>query len=173
MIVHKRLKIKNCPPFIFDSMVNIKDIDLRAIGINEISNTNFEIEYYHNLIYDGPLYLIFNDVDAYFLSINEEKYLIFFPADKNKDILEKYKELWDTIGQEISRIGEQIKISDTKDLVKIRFISDSKILFSKIINIPACTIILKSLFKIDGMFYPEIYLHSCYLKYNENNCVYV
>ena len=37
MIVYKRLKIKNCPTFIFDNMPNIKDIYLRAIGVNEIS----------------------------------------------------------------------------------------------------------------------------------------
>ena len=66
MIVYKRLKIKNCPVFVFDNMVNIKDIDLRVIGVNEISIIDYEIEYYGNLIYDSPLYLIFNDVDAYF-----------------------------------------------------------------------------------------------------------
>ena len=91
----------------------------------------------------------------------------------NKDILEYYKELWDTIGKEISRISEKVKIFDLKDLVKIRFKSDDKVPLSKIINIPKCTIIIKSLFKIDGMFYPEIYLHSCYLEYDNDECVYV
>ena len=52
------------------------------------------------------MYLIFNDVDAYFLSVNEEKYLVFASTDKNKDILENYKELWDTIRKEISKINE-------------------------------------------------------------------
>ena len=93
MIVYKRLKVKKCPTFIFDNMVNIKDIDQSAIGVNEISITNYEIEYYGNLIYDSPLYLIFNDVDAYFLSANEQKYLVFASTDKNKDILKNYKEV--------------------------------------------------------------------------------
>ena len=88
-------------------MGSIKDIDLSAIGVNKISITNYEIEYYGNLIYDSPLYLNFNDVDAYFLSINEEKYLVFASADKNKDILENYKELWDTIRKESSKINKQ------------------------------------------------------------------
>ena len=90
MIVYKKLRIKNCPAFIFDNMVNIKDIDLRALGVNEVSITNYEIEYYGNLIYDSPLYLIFNDVDAYFLSVNENKYIIFASTDKNKNISENY-----------------------------------------------------------------------------------
>ena len=93
MIVCKRLKVKNCPTFIFGNMVNIKDIDQSAIRVNEISITNYEIEYYGNLIYDSPLYFIFNDVDAYFLSVNEDKYLAFASIDKNKDILENYKEV--------------------------------------------------------------------------------
>ena len=55
MIVCKKLKIKNCPTFIFDNMVNIKDIGLSAIGVNKVSMTNYEIEYYDNMIYDSPL----------------------------------------------------------------------------------------------------------------------
>ena len=157
--------------FIFDNMVNIKDIDLRVIGVNEVSITKYEIEYYGNLIYDSHLYLVFNDKDAYFLSVNED--LIFASTDKNKDTLENYKELGDTIRKEISRISEEVKIFDLKDLVKIEFKSDDKAPLDKIINIHMCTIIIKSLFKIDGMFYPEIYLHSCYLEYDNNKCVYV
>ena len=90
-------------------MTNIKDTDLRATGVKEISSSNYEVEYYHNWIYESPLYLVFNGVDAYFLSISEysieEKYLIFAPTDKNKDILKKYKKLWDTIREEISKIS--------------------------------------------------------------------
>ena len=150
-------------------MVNIKDIDLSAIGVN----TNYEIEYYGNLIYDSPLYLTVNDIDAYFLSINEKKCLIFASTDKNKDILENYKDLWDTIRKEINKINEKVKIFDLKDLVKIKFESDDKVPLGKITNIPMCTIILKSLLKINGMFYPKIYLHSCYLEYDNNKCTYV
>ena len=32
MIAYKKLKVKNCATSIFDNMVNIKDIDLGAIG---------------------------------------------------------------------------------------------------------------------------------------------
>ena len=66
MVVYKKLEIKNCLPFIFESMTNIKDTDLRAIVVKEISSSNYEVEYYHNLIYDSPLYLVSNDIDAYF-----------------------------------------------------------------------------------------------------------
>ena len=115
------------------------------------------------MTYDNPLYLIFNDVDAYFLSVNEKKYLVFSSTDKNKDVLENYKELWDNIRKEINKISEEVKISDLKDLAKIKCESDDKVPLGKIINIPMCTIILKSVFKINIMHYTKIYLQSCYL----------
>ena len=62
---------------------------------------------------------------------------------------------------------------DLKDLVKIKFESDAKAPLSKIINIPMFIIILESVFKINGMFYSKIYLHSCYLEYDNNKCIYV
>ena len=72
-------------------MVNIKDIDLNAVGANRVSIIYYEIESYGNLIYDSPLCLIFNDLYAYFLSIDGEINLIFASLkDKNKDILDYY-----------------------------------------------------------------------------------
>ena len=53
MIVYKKLKIKNCPTFIFDNMINIKEIGPSVIGVNKISLENYEIDYYGNLIYDS------------------------------------------------------------------------------------------------------------------------
>ena len=36
MIVYKKLKIINCPTFIFDNMINIKETDPSVIGVNKI-----------------------------------------------------------------------------------------------------------------------------------------
>ena len=57
--------------------------------------------------------------------------------------------------------------------MKIKFKSNDKVPLSKIINIPMCTIIVKFVFKIDCMFYPKTYLHSCYLEYDTNSGSYV
>ena len=50
------------------------------------------------------MYLVFNDVDAYFECIDENKYLIFDLTDKNKEALENYKELCSEIKDEIETI---------------------------------------------------------------------
>ena len=84
------------------------------------------------------MYLVFNDVDAYFECIDENKYLIFALTDKNREALENYKELWNEVKEEI-RIIRGIEPSEyEKDVMKIRFESDYGLPLGKILNIPLC-----------------------------------
>ena len=57
--------------------------------------------------------------------------------------------------------------------MKIKFNSDDKVPLGKMVNILMCLITVKSVFEINGMFYPKNYLHSCYLEYDNNKCIYV
>ena len=73
-------------------------LDTSLLGVNQISFTNtdaavYEIEYFKNLDDVNPLYLVFNDVDAYFECIDGNKYLVFARIDKNKRLLENYRKL--------------------------------------------------------------------------------
>ena len=79
-------------------MTSIKNLDTSLLGINQMTFTStgsvgYGIKYFKNLDDVNSLYLIFNDVDAYFGCINENKYLIFTLTDKNREALENYKEL--------------------------------------------------------------------------------
>ena len=65
----------------------------------------YEIEYFKNLEGVNSLYVIFNDVDAYFEYIDENRYLSFALTDKNREALENYKELWSEIKDEIETIN--------------------------------------------------------------------
>ena len=51
----------------------------------------YDIEYFKNLDGVNSSYLVFNDVDAYFECIDENKYLVFALTDKNREALESYK----------------------------------------------------------------------------------
>ena len=73
-------------------------LDTSLLGVNQISFTNtdaavYEIEYFKNLDDVNPLYLVFNDADAYFECIDGNKYLVFARIDKNKRLLENYRKL--------------------------------------------------------------------------------
>ena len=73
MISYRRLDINNIPGFTFDSIPNIKEIDISLVSVNQVSYINDkdylnnEIEYFSNYVSDNTLYLVFNDVDIYFL----------------------------------------------------------------------------------------------------------
>ena len=70
-------------PFkITDAVIhNIKYITIKSLDHVNIDSGN-------------PLYLTFNNVDGYIEESNANKHSIFASTDKNKEVLEKYTELW-------------------------------------------------------------------------------
>ena len=137
-------------------MTSIKNLDTNLLGINKMTFTStgsvgYGIEYFKNLDGVNSLYLVFNDVDAYFECIDENKYLLFTLTDKNREALEIYKELWSEIKDEIETIKEYNKtmkpIRHEKYFMKIRFESHYDLLLSKILNILVCLINAKPAFQ--------------------------
>ena len=58
--------------------------------------------------------------------------------------------------------------------MKINFESDDKLPLNKIIIVPMCIIIAKSVFKDkDDNYYPQVYLHICKIKYCGNEDTFV
>ena len=151
-------------------MTNIKNFDLNLLSLNKISfekNTDcviYEIEYFINFDSKNYLYLIFNNVDAY-IEYNsteddsETKYLVFPFTGKNKEALENYTELWDEIKYQIEAINGDHPIEYGKDFIKARFESNDDLPLSKILNIPVCMIIVKSVFQEDNNYYPQVLLY--------------
>ena len=145
------------------------------MSLNQISFINddavsCEIGYYGNYVNTYPLYLVFNDVDAYFSCADGEKYLVFALTDQNKEMLENYEKPWDEIKKEIRTVKGGIEPFEyEKDVMKFRFESENGLLLNKIMNVPVCTIIAGSVFEEkNGKFYLQVYLHSCCLEYDHN-----
>ena len=70
---------------------------------------------YNNINSLNPLYLIISAVIGHFEcnSIeekNENKYLVLDEIDENKEVLNKYKEVWEGIKKEIETINSGEKI---------------------------------------------------------------
>ena len=162
--------IKNCPEYIFNSITNIRKPDTNLVILNQLSfvydnAVNFEIEYSKDYDDAYPLYLVFNDVDAYFQTVDEDKYLIFASTDKNKRLLENYKKLWNEVQEKIRTIKGGIEPFEyEKDLMRIKFESDNELLLGEILNISVCVIIARSVFEDNSKFYPQVHLINCYLK---------
>ena len=55
----------------------------------------------------NPLYLIVGVVEEYIKEKNGNKYLVFASTDKNKEELEKYKEIWDKTKSLIKKTSDK------------------------------------------------------------------
>ena len=87
------------------------EIDIYYIGyvtVKKIANCN-------NINSVNPLYLMINEMIGHFEEKNENKYLVLDEIDENKEVLEKYKEVWERIKKEIETINSDEKIEYGKD----------------------------------------------------------
>ena len=94
---------------------------------------------------------------GHFEEKNENKYLVLDKADENKEVLNKYGEVWEGI-KEIETINSGKKIEYGKDLKKIRFESNDDLPLNKPIKLSLLTIIIRSVFNENGKFYPKLFL---------------
>ena len=112
----KQINNKNRTYYLFNDMINIKDMDpslikigkksYKSIGIYHIRYITIKsISDYENLSSVNPLYLTIGEVDGYIEENNENKCLTFASTEKNKKVLEKYAKFWDEIKYHIHTIN--------------------------------------------------------------------
>ena len=49
--------------------------------------------------------------------------------------------------------------------MRIKFESDNNLPLGKILNIPVCVIIVKSVFQENDRYYPQVFLKECFYEY--------
>ena len=153
MTIFKIINIKNRPYYFFNDMIDIKHFGPNLLSIDRISFKSIDIVTYYikyitmksldhvNIDLKNSLYLVFNNVDGYTIEENnEDKHLIFAFPSKNKEILEKYKKLWNEIKNQIKTINGVKPSQYKKNLMKIRFESDDDLPLGKMLNIPIIVI---------------------------------
>ena len=112
----KEINIKNRTYYFFNDITNIEEFDSNLLKIDKKSYKDSDIYYigyntikkigdYENIYSVNLLYLIIGKVDRYIEEKNESKYLVFDSTDENKEVLEKYTELWDGIKNKIETIS--------------------------------------------------------------------
>ena len=77
------------------------EIDIYYIGYVTIK----KIGDYNNINSVNPLYLMINEMIGHFEEKNENKYLVLDDIDENKEVLNKYEEVWEGIKKEIETIN--------------------------------------------------------------------
>ena len=135
-----------------------KDIDIYYIGYITIK----KIGDCENIYSVNPLYLVIGKVDGHIEENNGNKYLVFdstelHSTDENKEILEKYTELWDGIKNEIETINGGEKGDYGRDM-KNKFDTNDNLPLNKPLKLHLLTITVRCIFEEDGKFYPQLYL---------------
>ena len=73
----------------------------------------------------NPLYLLINHASGYMEEKGVNKYLIF-DLDENKELLKKYKDVWNGIRDKIKEVSSG-ECDYEKDYMKIKFNSDDNL----------------------------------------------
>ena len=107
------------------------------------------------------MHFIIGEVDGYIEEKNGNKYLIFASTDENKEVLTKYTKLWDKIQYLIKTINGGEAGEYEKEYMKIRFNSDDNLPLNKILKLHMLTVIVRSVFKEDGKYYPQVFSDEC------------
>ena len=97
-------------------------------------------------------------------SISEKNGNKYLTIDKSDDVLKKYHQVFAAIKYHINKIDGSEVVYE-KDYMKIKFLTDDDIPLNKDINsksyFPRVTIIIRCVFKQNGVFYPQVYLDDC------------
>ena len=107
------------------------------------------------------MYLIIGKVDGYIEEKSGSKYLVLDSTDKNKEVLEKYTEIWDGNKNKIETINGGKEGEYRKDFKKIKFDANDNLPLNKPLKLRILTTIVRSVFEEDGKFYPKVYLDGC------------
>ena len=106
------------------------------------------------------MYFIVGKVDGYIEEKNGNRYLVFASTGKNKEVLERYTELWDRIKNLIEKLNDKPGVYE-KEFMKIKFNPDNNLPLNKILRLYNLTIIVRSVFQEDNKYYPQVFLDEC------------
>ena len=100
------------------------------------------------------MYLMINRVDGFIEEKEGDKYLNISDADKNREVLRKYSEVWNGIKDCIEKINNNKLGEYDKDFMKIKFNSNDDIPLNKQLNFPTITVIIRN-------FILRLFLDEC------------
>ena len=155
------LNLKNKLYTVFNNFVNIFSFNPKKLSVEKVGGDDLGIYY---IYYDeDSFYLVIDYLKGYFEKNydNGNKYLNLIFKDKNQ------KQIFDSIWNKIRElISETDKFDDySKKYTVVSFESDNNNLtYGTTIDISTLSIVIRSVFKSDGCFYPQVYLNSCQYK---------
>ena len=152
--------LKNKFYTLFNNSVNIFSFNPKKLSVKKVGSDDLGIYY---IYYDkDSFYLVIDDLKGYFEKNDDsdKKYLNLIFKDKKQEQI--FDSIWNKIRELIS---ETDKFDDySKEYTIIRFDSDDVLKYGTTIDISNLSIVIRSVLKSDGCFYPQVHLHICQYK---------
>ena len=150
--------LKNKLYTLFNNFVNIFSFNPKKLSVEKVCSDDLGICY---IYYDKySFYLVIDDLKGYFEKNddNGNKYLNLIFKDKNQEQI--FDSNWNKIRELISKAD---KFDDySKEYTVVSFESDdNNLTYGATIDISTLSIVIRSVFKSDGCFYPQVYLNTC------------
>ena len=101
--------------------------------------------------------MVIDYLKGYFEQNDDNKYLTMIFTSKSQKMM--YTRIWEEIKKVINEVDEFSNYDKNYDVIS--FDTDDILSLNSIINIYSMTIIIKSVFKDNNKFYPEVYLTNC------------
>ena len=122
----KQINIKNRTYYFYNDRFDLKDFNVKLLKIDKKYYNEIDIYYIgyvtvekidncNNINSVNSLYLMIDEMIGHFEEKNENKYLVLDEIDENKEVLNKYKEVWEGIKKEIETINSGEKTEYGKD----------------------------------------------------------
>ena len=153
------INIKNRLFTLFAKLVNIFEFNSKRLSIRKTGSGETCI-YYIDYGKD-PFYLVIDDLKGYFEENDDNKHLTMIFTSKSQKMM--YTRIWEEIKKLINEVDEFSNYDKIYDVIS--FDTDDILSLNSIINIYSMTIIIRSVFKDNNKFFPQIYLTNC--RYNE------
>ena len=84
--------------------------------------------------------------------------MVFDSTDENKELLQKYNNVFNGIRNEIKTINDDKENDYEKDYMKIKFNSDNHLPWNTPLKFHLMTITIRSVFEEGGKLYPQVFL---------------
>ena len=137
--------------------INFSENNKKCIGIYNIGCITMKKQSLWKYQYCKSIISNYSKVDGYVEENNGNKYLVFISTDGNKEVLAKFTKLWHEIKCLIEIINGGKKGEYETDFMNIWFESDGNLPLNKILKLHMLTVIVRSVFKEDDKYYPQVF----------------
>ena len=103
------------------------------------------------------MYLLISHANGYIEEKGVNKYLVFDSTDENKELLNKYNDVFNGIRDKIKEINSD-EFNYEKDYMKIKFNSDDDLALNKLLKFHLMTTTIRYVLEEDGKLYPQVFL---------------